>query len=195
MINVKSLSLRIAVQFAVVLLPLVALLVYVTHAESRRAAAMSRAFSTHEAAIDARDQYAAFLDGAADSVDTGRLSARARKALADANADVDRLIALQPEQAAAHSELSGWLRSIDDIVRTDASPTALTRLQVPMNRARERVDQLARKHQTGLDQAIAVSIDDASRSRKVVFGLSALLLLVTIAFIAQLIRALPRPCR
>lgn len=33
MINVKSLSLRIAVQFAVVLLPLVALLVYVTHAE------------------------------------------------------------------------------------------------------------------------------------------------------------------
>ena len=195
MINVKSLSLRIAVQFAVVLLPLVALLVYVTHAESRRAAAMSRAFSTHEAAIDARDQYAAFLDGAADSVDTGRLSARARKALADANADVDRLIVLQPEQAAAHSELSGWLRSIDDIVRTDASPTALTRLQVPMNRARERVDQLARKHQTSLDQAIAVSIDDASRSRKVVFGLSALLLLVTIAFIAQLIRGLSRPLR
>ena len=195
MINVKSLSLRIALQFAVVLLPLVSLLGYVTHAESRRAAAMSRAFATHEAAIDARDQYAAFLDGAADSVDTGRLSARARKALADANADVDRLIVLQPEQAAAHSELSGWLRSIDDIVRTDASPTALTRLQVPMNRARERVDELARKHQTSLDQAIAVSIADAGRSRAVVTGLSALLLLLTIGFIVQLIRGLTRPLR
>ena len=195
MINVKSLSLRIAVQFAVVLLPLVALLVYETHAEARRAAAMSHAFAIHEAAIETRDQYTAFIDGAADSVDTGRLSARARKALSDANADVDKLIALQPDQAGAHSELSGWLRSIDDVVRSDASPAALTRLQVPINRARERVEQLARKHQASLDRAIALSIDDAARSRSVVLSLSALLLLVTVGFIVQLIRGLARPLR
>ena len=81
MINVKSLNLRIALQFAVILLPLVALLAYVTHGESRRAADMSQAVTVHATAIQARDQFALFLDGAADSVDTGHLSARARKAL------------------------------------------------------------------------------------------------------------------
>jgi diguanylate cyclase (GGDEF)-like protein len=195
MINVKSLNLRIASQFAVILLPLVALLVYVTHAEARRAAAMSRAFSIHATAIEARDLYTLFLEGAADSVDTGRLSARSREALSTASADIDKLTAMQPDQATAHAELSGWLRSIDDVVRTDTSAIALTRLQVPINRARERVGHLAHTHQTSLDQAIAASIDDAVRSRQVVLGLSALLLLVTIGFIVQLIRGLSRPLR
>ena len=190
MINVKSLNLRIALQFAVILLPLVALLGYVTHAESRRAADMSRAVAVHATVIEARDQFALFLNGAADSVDTGHLSARARKALSDASMDIDKLMAMQTDQASAQAELSGWLRSIDDVLRSDASVSALTPLRVPMNRARERIEQLTRIHQAKLDQAIAGSIKEADHSRTLVVILSVFLLLVTITFIVQMMRGL-----
>ncbi len=195
MINVNSLNLRIALQFSVILLPLVGLLGYVTHSESRRTAEMSRAVAMHAAAMDARDQFALFLDGAADSVDTGHLSTRARKALNDANRDIDQLMAMQPDQTAAHAELSGWLRSIDDVLRSETTAAALTPLRVPMNRARERIEQLTRKHQAKLDQDIAGSIKEAGQARALVLGLSAILLLVTITFIVQMMRGLSRPLR
>ncbi len=127
MINVRSLNQRIAAQFAVILLPLVALLAYGGYDESRRATAMSLAVNIHATVIEARDQYALFLNGVADSVDTGSLCVRARQALSGAGSGIDRLTALQTHQTRKHAELSGWLRSIDDVLRTDTSAIALTR--------------------------------------------------------------------
>ncbi len=195
MINVRSLNQRFAVQFAAVLLPLVALLAYVTHAEWRRATAMNQAFAIHATAIETREQYARFLDGAVDSVDTGRLSQRSRTALAGASTLVDKLIVLQPDEAAFHGQLSGWLRSIEATILSDPTATSLKRIHQPINLARERVEHLARTQNTSLDQAIAASVAEAGRSRQVVLALSALLLVMTIGFIVQLIRGLSRPLR
>lgn len=111
MIDVQSLNRRFALQFAAVLLPLVALLAYVTHAEWRRATAMNQAFAIHATAIETRELYAQFLNGAVDSVDTGRLSQRARTALAGTNALVEKLIALEPDEAALHAQLSNRVES------------------------------------------------------------------------------------
>jgi diguanylate cyclase (GGDEF)-like protein len=195
MINVRSLNRRFAIQFAAVLLPLLALLAYVTHAEWRRATALSLAFTAHKLTNDTRDHYLQFLDGAADSVDTGRLSGRAAGALLNTSGPLAQLAQLQPERHQAQTQLSSWLAEIRLVAKPEASAADMIRVREPINRARQRVEAMALEEQVRLERAMAGSIQAAMQSRRLVAALSVLLLLLTIAFIAQLIRGLTRPLR
>ena len=193
MVNVKSLNLRIALQFAVVLLPLMALVVYAAQAELQRAGALDRAFAVHTTSVEARTHYGQFLEGAADSVDTGRLSARALDSLRSAKAEIVRLEVLHAGADPAHAELRGGLQSIVDVIAADSSTAALAQLQTPIHRARVRIWALAQAHQQSLDQAIESWRSQADRSRRWVLLLSGGLLLLTAGFIVQFSRGLSRP--
>ncbi|MEQ1813866.1 MAG: EAL domain-containing protein [Candidatus Nitrotoga sp.] len=193
MINVKSLNVRIVVQFAVVLLPQIALLIYITYAEANHDKVMIRAFDVHSTAIKAQDKYKQFLNGAADSVDTGSLTKQAHAALISSRVDIDRLIMMQPDQAIENAELSHRMRSIDEAVSINASFKQLLLLQEPINQVRKRIEQLVAEQQKKLDAFIASSNERADTSRMVVMILSALLLIMTIGFVLQLIRGLSRP--
>ena len=193
MVKIKSLSSRIVVQFAVILLPLVAVLVYETHAEARRAAAMSRALSMHQHAIEAKERYAVFLNGAADAVDTERVSTAAIEALGASAGSVDRLTGLDPSTAAATGGLGHHLRGMADALRADAALARLTQLRRPIAEARKHLEQVAREHRDALDRSIEYAIRDAAHTQKLVMALSALLLAVTVGFIFQMIRGLSRP--
>ena len=195
MVKVKSLSTRIVVQFAVILLPLVAVLVYATGSEARRAAGMSHALALHQQSIEAKERYAVFLNGAADAVDTGRLAAPALVALGDAAGGVERLIALDTAQLSPVTGLNQSLRSTLNALTADPSLASLTRLRAPIAEARLHLDQQARERQNRLDEAIDFSIRDTARTQKLVLVLAALLLAVTIAFIVQMIRGLSQPLR
>lgn len=193
MISVKSLNVRIAVQFAVVLLPQIALLIYITYAEASHDEVMIKGFDIHSTTIRAQDKYKQFLNGAADSVDTGSLSKQAHAALTSSRVDIDKLIIMLPDQAIKNAELSHWMRSIDEALDIDASTKALLRLQEPISRVRVQIEQLVKEHQKKLDAIIASSNEHAESSRMVVMILSTLLLIMTIVFVLQLIRGLSRP--
>jgi diguanylate cyclase (GGDEF)-like protein len=195
MISVHSLNRRFAVQFAALLLPLLALLAYVTHAEWRRATALNATFSVYTLTIEARDHYLQFLDGAADSVDTGRLAGRASQALRDAHLRVDRLAGLQTEASLGLSGLSAWLTDIKAVASADASSAALLRVREPMNLAHKQLEAMAYEQQASLQRAMAETIEAASQSRRLVMALSFLLLVLTVGFIAQLVQGLSQPLR
>jgi len=72
---------KIALQFAVIVLPLLLLLSSLTLGDRQRAAELATAFPQHMAANAARKHYKVFVDGMVDAVDTGQLSATALKAL------------------------------------------------------------------------------------------------------------------
>ncbi len=195
MVKVNSLSLRIVLQFAVILLPLVAVLVYETGAESRRAARMSHAMAMHEQAIDARQHYALFLSGAADAVDTGRLSAPALVAFDSASAGVDRLSELDPATATALVETRQGLQGLRAALSSDASLAGLLRLRGVMSQAKTRLEQAAAAAEHNVDKAVAYSIQDTARTQQLVLVLSAVLLVVTLGFIVNMVRGLSRPLR
>ncbi|MEQ1674910.1 MAG: EAL domain-containing protein [Candidatus Nitrotoga sp.] len=180
-------------QFAVVLLPQIALLIYMTYAESSHDEVMIKGFDIHSTTIQAQDKYKKFLNGAEDSVDTGSLSKQAHAALTSSRVDIDKLIIMLPDQAIENAELSHWMRSIDEALGTDTSTKALLRLQEPISRVRVQIEQLVQEHQKKLDAIIASSNEHAESSRMVVMILSTLLLIMTIGFVLQLIRGLSRP--
>ena len=195
MVKVNSLSLRIVLQFAVILLPLVAVLVYGTGAEARRAAGMSHALALHENAIDAKEHYALFLSGAADAVDTGRLSAPALAAFNRASAGVERLSELDPVTATALVETRQGLQGVNAGLSRDSSLAGLLRLRGAMTLAKTQLEQAAAAAETNVDKVVAYSIQDTARTQQLVLVLSAVLLVVTLVFIVNMVRGLSRPLR
>jgi methyl-accepting chemotaxis protein len=81
----------VALQFLVVVFPVVVVLLAQMLADSRRAAAQTRSRPMHELAQHARVDYTTFMNGVSDAVDTGTLSEKAAHALAAAADGLEEL--------------------------------------------------------------------------------------------------------
>jgi methyl-accepting chemotaxis protein len=81
----------VALQFLVVVFPVVAVLLAQMLADSRRAAAQTESRPLHELAQHARVDYTTFMNGVSDAVDTGTLSEQAAHALAAAAGGLEAL--------------------------------------------------------------------------------------------------------
>jgi PAS domain S-box-containing protein len=195
MVKVNSLPLRIVLQFAVVLLPLVAMLAYETQAAARTAARMQHAFAMHGQATAAAQHYTVFLNGAADAVDTGRIARRAVDALGSATSRAEEHLALETSPSADDKVLVDHLHDIAAALSSDASLATLTRLQKPINDVRLGLEQAVREHQAALNLTIEHSIRDNTTRQQSVLGLSLLLAAITCLFIVQMIRGLSQPLR
>ncbi len=193
--KVKSLSRTIVVQFAVILLPMIAVVLYQIGAESRRASAVVAAMVLHEHASLARDRHAIFVNGATDAVDTGRLAPAARTAQAQAARELDWILESDPSNTAALVPLQQDVKLTLESLQRDPSLPTLMQLRQPIARARDGLEQLKFAHERRVDAAVQFSIQDAHRTRWIVIGLSVVLGVVTIAFILGMIRDLSRPLR
>ena len=194
-VKVKSLSRTIVVQFAVILLPMIAVVLYQVSAESRRAATLVHAMAMHEHASLARERYAVFVNGAADSVDTGRLSPAALAAHAQAGTEVDWLIANMAADGAKLEPLKRELGQAQARLERDLSLPALLQLRQPIAKVRAELERLYDDHERQVDATVQYAIRDADRTRQIVIGLSFVLGIVTVVFILRMIRNLSQPLR
>ena len=195
MVKVNSLTSRIVIQFAVILLPLVALLIFETTAEARRAASMSHAVTMRGLAVAAKERYALFLDGAVDAVDTGRLASRASASLREAANSAEQLLAIEPDPSKADRLLVDHLRTIAQAVERDNALATLAQLRGPINEARLGLAAEVQEHETVLNRAIESAQRNSAKTKQWVVALSLLLAALTIVFIVQMIRGLSRPLR
>ena len=191
--KVKSLSRTIVVQFAVILLPMIAVVLYQVGAESRRAASMAHAMSLHEAAAQARERYAIFVNGATDAVDTGQLAPAALAAHRQAAVEIDQLVELGAPETATLAELSRELHATQAALQRNASLPALLQLRQPIGDARVRIDQLYAEQERQIDAAVDMSIQGTARTREIVIALSCILGILTVVFIRRMIRNLSQP--
>ncbi len=191
--KVKSLSRTIVVQFAITLLPMIAVVLYQVDAESRRAASMAHAMSLHEAAAQARERYAVFVNGATDAVDTGQLAPAALVAHRQAGTEIDRLVELGAPEPAALSALSRDLGATLVALRRNASLSTLMQLRQPIGDARVRIDLLYAESARQVDAAVQSSIEGTQRTREIVLALSCILGILTAFFIHRMIRNLSQP--
>ena len=195
MIKVQSLSLRIVLQFAVVLVPLIAVLVYETRAESNRIAALANARAAHQLAAEARDQFSRFVNSAADAVDSGRLANAGHAALGQARARVGELSQVQDADSEATGRTQSEVESLIKAIDADASLPGLLGARDSITSARTAIDGLAAGKQRALDQSIEFAIRDGAQSRQLVMQLSGIILLIAAFFMLQMIRGLSQPLR
>ena len=191
MINIQSLRSTIIAQFAVILLPVIALLGYQTLTEAQRTASVDRVFRLHNLALEAKDRYAVFVNGAADAVDTSKLSRPALAALVDAR---DRLSQLGNETGLADLlETSGSMDVMVKMLAKDPGLPTLLKLQGQINSARDRIARAQSDYDGKLNTSILQSIDESREKTRMVMVVSAAALAITIWFVFRMIRYLSQP--
>ena len=133
---------KIALQFVTVMLPLAVLLFVQTWLDLRRSVQLAEAFPLHLHANAARKSYKQFVDGVADAVDSGKLSAPAREALHKA-ADSLHQIA-QDSKTHDALELDADLAQLAGKLGVSTTLEALMPQRIAINRIDEGLQRLDR---------------------------------------------------
>ncbi len=155
----RSLSARIMIRFGAVILPLTAILVAQMVVDAKRNAELDAAFRLQTYAGEAAARYKSFLDGAADAVDSGKLSGKALGSLEQTEQSLRALAAVD-----ANRDLSGLRANLGTILsalRQDASVAALVRLQAPIQQARSAVAEQAAAYKERDRSAVAQTLRSA----------------------------------
>ena len=190
-IRAFSLKRQIIAQFVAILLPLLAVLVYQTVADNWRAQATTRVALCATLASQVENHYKGFVDGVVDAVDSGSLAPRARSALNSALDQLDTLGALAPgpEVTAARDHI----RNLQSAIPANVPIAQLALHRAQINEAGGLIATLANKAQA--DQAVIVSETVVASRRQLYYVVAAALVsfILTLFFIAQMIRGLTDP--
>ena len=191
MVKVESLKTRIALQFALIIAPIAILLGIQTIADARRSAGIEHAFRLHQASIAARDNFKLFLDGAADAVDTGKLSVRALEGLRTA-AQLTR--SLPPDLAHAGREPA--VATIDRllaVVEQDARLPSLLASRPAIAQVRSQLDSFEDDFERASNRQIEDALDSVRNQQYVVGMATIFTILLAIWFILGMIKGLTEP--
>lgn len=191
MLRVTSLKSTIITQFAVILLPIIALLAYQTISETQRAQEVKSRFELHERAEQMREQFTKFLNGAADAVDSSRIGQSALDSLL-VSADHMSVLSNRSDMRELQST-SETLTKIAKELTTDPSVTRLVTFRDQIDSARQVVASSVVRHARTLDSAILRSIDESRRIGKIVTICAFLIFALTLWFIYKMIKGLTQP--
>ena len=191
MIRTRSLKRQIITQFVAILLPLLAVLIYQTAADSLRVRATDSAVQRATLASQAASRYKRFVDGIVDAVDTGSLAPNARSAL---DAAVDTLRSLsqldtRPQVSTAHDHLL----TIQSVIPANAAIAQVTPHRARVNDASVMIAALEKDALATQDTLVR---DGVSAARTQLFYVAIALLLsivMTLIYIVRMIRGLTEP--
>ena len=180
----------IAIQFLIVVLPVTLVLVGLTVADARRAAALARSSPLEALGHGVRADYKTFENGVADAVDSGALAGSAAEALSQAAKRAGQLTNLRE---------GGRFRDVVELLGELASAaprgTALEKL-LPLREKIKRADGLTQKLEDGLtaqnQEVLAGALRSASVERVLVPCAIALSLALTAVWVVRIQRRLRR---
>jgi predicted signal transduction protein with EAL and GGDEF domain len=152
---------------------------------------VDRHFRLHGLALEAKERYTAFGNGAADAVDTSELSLPALVALRDARdrtAELARATRL-PELDRVAAELG----AIAEVLDRDRRLPALLALRERIVAQREPIKRAQADQEASLNESIRQSTAGSQRERGWMIGVLMVVLAVTVWFVYRMIRYLSRP--
>ena len=170
---------RLYAMLAVAVLPLLAVVSYLTYADSIRADEMSLAFDSYDLATQRTAHYKRFVNGVADAVDTGRVGGAAIEALGEVAALTERLAKIQGHPGSVDDKVAKVLET----VKRDAGVQAVMPLREPIRAIDAAVAEEAGAVQKRLAAVMSESTAAANRQVMIV-GLTALACISLAAFLA-----------
>ena len=184
-----SLARRVYAGFLVAVMPLTGLMLYQSLTRSALPERIDAAMKAYDVALDAEAGLQAFLDGAADAVDSGRLATKARDALRRSQQDVATLAG----DGGGERELAARLEKAVAAVGADASVAALMALNAELQALRAGVSQMVQERRAAVSLLAADEDRSQHRRRDVMLaaGLAALALIALM--LRHLVRGITRP--
>ena len=191
MIQARSLTRQIILQFVAVLLPLLAVLVYQTVTVQARARAMDQASQHANLATQAESHYKRFVDGIVDAVESGKLAPSARQALDTSSSQLEKLQTLDPapDIATAHNQV----RALQSAIRARAPIEQLAPHRNAVNQAGMLITALSKTLQTYEEAVVRDTVEASRRQVYYVFAAALLSCVLTLFFIVHTIRSLTGP--
>ena len=186
-----SLRKRIFVQFFAAILPLVALLVYETRAESVMVRDINQGLAVNALATDSAASYREFVNGVTDAVDTGALSPSAREALHHSLGVLHQLLKLRPTPAL--QEAAGAVGRIDTALASDASMKTLASVRKDINTADGGIKSTASDIEKALQARASQQQVDGRRQTWLIIGLAIGTLIVLIVVLRRTVNEITRP--
>jgi diguanylate cyclase (GGDEF)-like protein/PAS domain S-box-containing protein len=186
-VNSRSLSYSLALQFAIIVVPIALVFFYQAARDFANADAVK--FETQSVALaqQAYDSYKVFLDGAADAADTGYLSARGYEALERAERSVRQLQTL--DRTAEVRGLLERLNTLLNVARSDRSLGALLSVRTAANQADRLLGALVEFHRQRSRQHIERIAEDTTGQ----VWMACLALVLAIVCISLIVRRLSAP--
>ena len=191
MFRVTSLRNTIILQFAMILVPIIALLVYETVSEARHAQDIKFHYKLHERSVQIRDQYAKFINGVVAAVETKHLGQPSLYALREASRG---MAALSVEGNSKElEEASVRLERMAQALTADPYIGQIDALRPEIAAARTFVANTQDEFLQSLEATILQTINKSQRNRSIVVAAALLILCLTSWFIYQMIKGLTQP--
>lgn len=167
---------------AIALLPLLAVVGYMTYADNQRANELSVAFEAYDLSTQRAANYKRFLNGVADAIDTGRVGTAAVEALVNAASMTKRLAEVQGRAGATDAKLAEVL----GVIQADPSVKSVMPLREPIRVIDAAISEEANVAQKRLSAVIADSTS-AAHAQVLAVAATALCSAGLAAFLAFLI--------
>ena len=180
---------KISLQFALVVLPLAALLFIQAGVDLRRSTELSAVFPLHLQANAARKSYRQFVDGVTDAVDSGKLSASALAALRQTSETVHAIAGSSPEAAALDAQIG----QLSARLAAGSKLEHLLPLRTAINEINNGVKQLDEQYETQTRTVISDSEGGARRQIMLMWVAAALALALAAYFVRLMIARLTQP--
>jgi methyl-accepting chemotaxis protein len=184
---------KIALQFAVLLLPLAALLFLQAWMDLRRSAQMASAFPLHLQANAARKSYKQFVDGVGDAVDSGKLASAATQALRNAGTNLHQIAAAADGRGAAgmDADLTGLIEGLGE----SADLKSLMRERPTITRINDDLKRLDEEYESRIRTVVADAQSGARTQILAVWIAGTMSLALAVCFVRTMIARLTEPLK
>jgi methyl-accepting chemotaxis protein len=184
---------KIALQFALVMLPLAVLLFVQAWMDLRRSVRLADAFPLHLHANAADKAYKQFIDGVTDAVDSGKLSSQALAALHKAGDSLHELAASPNGRDAA--KLDTELAELAGNLGTGATLESLLSRRVAINTINDGLDRLDEQYESQTRAVITEAQSSARRQILAMWVAGGLALTLATYFVRTMIARLTQPLK
>jgi signal transduction histidine kinase len=189
--HIKSLKSQLVLQFAIIVLPVIAILLYQTVSNIHQDEQLARSYHYLNTCHGIRLKYTQFINGAVDAVDTGRLGMGALRALEEAAEKLKGLA--QEDNARNFINLQGTMDSLLAALRNDRSITALMALREFINRADAELGNEYLRYEQENRQAIEANIAFANTQKTIVLAAIFATFLLSMIVGRLITRSITRP--
>ena len=183
---------KITLQFAICVVPLLALLAWQCWGDARRSEQLGASFPKFLVATTAASDYKDFLTGVTDAVDTGKLAGAALQALQRADQAIAQLATNDTNDKDA-AALVGELHSLAEKLGANSRIDALLPQQKAISHAGEALKSLGGQLEVKTSSVINAAQAATARQVLALGAAGVLALLLTVAFTRGMIRRLTLP--
>lgn len=186
-----TLNKRMYLQFAIVGIPVFALLLYLVAQDLKQSAQLRQDFEAYEMVLQANKNYGVFINSVTDAVDTGKLSAKALEKIVEA-----RRLVIQADTLDGGDRgpgLSAALFQLEKELKANSELATLTARREQIRSLAALFDSTVTEGQGRLSKSLKHGTENAKAETVMVGAMGLLALAVGLYSIRMLVRGVNRP--